>query len=132
MPRSDSTRKRLLSGFVTAAFAAALTVAVPGTASAESATPYVFKLCAYGNYKVRAELPQQGNVSTTIVLPGNCTTLRLGAATTYAKVRGSYNTSGSTFYVGTSHFTAARGSLTYALGTTANAGADAYLWYSTS
>ncbi|MFD8009788.1 hypothetical protein [Streptomyces sp. NPDC058955] len=108
----------------------ALTLAAPSTSSAASTVPYQFTLCAYGNYRVYAELPQQANFATTIVYPGNCTTIALRSGSTYAKVRGYFNTSSSTFYVGTSYFAASKGSLTYALGTTANGGEGAYLWYS--
>ncbi|MET8946761.1 hypothetical protein ABZX30_25145 [Streptomyces sp. NPDC004542] len=98
------------------------TGAVAATAApAAAATAHTFKVCAQGNYTAYGELPQQGGIATVLVAPGKCATLSLASGTTYAKVRGVYNTDPSkSFYVGTAHFTASKGYKGAAKGTTKN------------
>jgi hypothetical protein len=86
---------------------------------ASAAVPHTFKLCAYGNYTAYGQIPQQGNVTTLLVTPGNCQSISLAGGTTYAKVYGLWNTHPQdSFYVGTAHFSADTGWSGSAEGTT--------------
>ncbi|MEU3862034.1 hypothetical protein AB0F03_32515 [Streptomyces sp. NPDC028722] len=116
MQFTSKARKAALTLGAVSCLTAGTVAATAGPAAA--ATAHTFKVCAQGNYSAYGELPQQGGFSTVLITPGKCATLPLAAGTTYAKVRGVYNTNPSkSFYVGTAHFTASKGYTGAAKGT---------------
>jgi hypothetical protein len=85
--------------------------AIAGTAvSASAAIAQTFKICAYGNYAVQGEIPQQEGRATFKAYPGHCRSIELLKGDTYAKVWGFYNTHNNVrFSVGIAHFSASKG-----------------------
>ncbi|RPK33342.1 hypothetical protein [Streptomyces sp. ADI93-02] len=84
-----------------------------GTSSAV-ASASTYKICAYGNYDIRFEVPQVGKSGG--IQRGACATVPVNSGTSYAKIWGYNSNHSSTFYVGTGHFKGSAGGFGYAQG----------------
>ncbi|MEU6440847.1 hypothetical protein [Streptomyces sp. NPDC047046] len=131
---SKSLSRRAAAGVVGAAVAAGVLLS-SGSAQAAIGAGRV-QLCAQGNYDAflvfnTAQQDQQG-VGTATVAHGTCQTFNVvnygGGRQTGISVLGRYNTSSDTFYIdGLNVDPTAGGWKLFAKGTTANAGAGAWL-----
>ncbi|MFG2883083.1 hypothetical protein ACGFYV_12410 [Streptomyces sp. NPDC048297] len=121
--KTPQTLKRTAVALGLATASVGLMLGNAGSASAASA--YQLTLCSQGNYSAYADVPQQGG-STVLVAPGHCTTIGLSGNTTYANVRGKWNTNNGTFYIDTVPIKAYKGVQINTYGVTTGP----YLWYS--
>lgn len=113
----SKVKKAAVAAGVVSSLAGALLAGTAGSAAA--AVPNTFKVCAYGNYTAVGEIPQQGNVRTILIRPGQCAQIPLAGGTTYGNVYGFYNTHPDVqFYVGTASFNSWTGWSGSAEGTT--------------
>ncbi|MEU2282549.1 hypothetical protein ABZ614_11555 [Streptomyces sp. NPDC013178] len=111
------------------AMAATGVLAGAGNASASTVGKGHVKVCAQGNYVTRATFWQRGEFSTTLIPPGKCWSAYMGGSgTEYITVYGKFNTSDKMFYIQTVPYNGSVDGVGIgARGTTANAGAGAYV-----
>ena len=113
--------KRFAAGaaaVATMATVAALSTAAPASAAAGGGQ---LEVCSNGNYRSYVEFPARGGWSTTIINQGACRTFNIGTSNNVESivVRGIYNTSSNTFWVGNGSIRPSLGGNVVTYGTTA-------------
>lgn len=118
------------AGVATAGIAAAAVLGGAGSSYASTIAKGDVQLCAQGNYAAVLQFPDRGGYESTVVSPGQCWKGHMGGnGSEPINVIGIYNTSSNTFKIGTVYFNGSTSGIGIgAEGTTANAGAGAYLY----
>ncbi|OKI44021.1 hypothetical protein A6A27_38685 [Micromonospora sp. CB01531] len=125
-------KKAAIGVAATATLTVGTVVATTGPAAAAMGQGRV-QLCSQGNYQSYLKFTGGGlALQTTVVPPGTCNKWDIPVGASGIEVRGVFNTSGSTFWIGSFEASASSnpGFKVYTLGTTANGGKDAW-WYVT-
>ncbi|MFD9738506.1 hypothetical protein [Umezawaea sp. NPDC059074] len=116
----DSVKRIAAGAAVVATMATATVLGTAGSAAAAGSGQ--IQVCSNGNYASYVVFPNRGGFSTFVVNKGTCATYNiLGSSTTVEpiEVRGIYNTSSNTFWVGNGQIRPSRGGNVITYGTTA-------------